>query len=205
MSTITIDWYENPNGAEADGKKKLHPRLVDNGTMSTREIIRHISQSSTLAEGEMKAALAELSEYVGYALSRGKRVHLDGIGYLAPVIEATEEVTADTKRRGEKVRLKGISFKADKELMSRFDSMHFRQSARAMHSSKLSDAEIDRRLAAYFAEHPFMTRGDFQALCDLTESTAARLLRRLREAGKLRNVGRFNQPIYVPGEGATSA
>jgi predicted histone-like DNA-binding protein len=198
MSFITISWYENPNNEEGgEKKKKLHPRIVLNGNLTTEEMIRNVSESSTLTPGDVKASLMELSKLLAQGLCSGKRVHVDGFGYFTPVVEATDVVTAETKRRGGKVKLKGINFVPDKELKSQFATIHFHESNVAVHSNKISEEEIDRRLTAYFAEHPFLTRAEFQTLCGLTRTTAIVQLRRLREEGKLDNVGRSNSPVYV--------
>jgi predicted histone-like DNA-binding protein len=201
MNVINIDWYENPQAAEKKGKTGLHPRLVMTGSLSTDEVIKQIHGRSALSPGDVKAALSGLSDILANALSEGKRVHLGGIGYFYPVITAVGEVKADTPRRGEKVKLKAIRFKADKELKKGFDVMHYHQSTETFHSDNLSDAAIDKLLTGYFANHSFLTRSKLQELCGLARTTAIVQLRRLRKEGKLENVGRHNSPIYVPKTG----
>lgn len=66
------------------------------------------------------------------------------------------------------------------------------------HSRKLSDAEVDIKLKAYFATHTVMTRSDFQNACGFMKSTAMAQLRRLRTEGKIQNINIPTQPIYVP-------
>jgi predicted HTH transcriptional regulator len=63
------------------------------------------------------------------------------------------------------------------------------------------DVEIDMRLKAYFAEHQLMTRADFQRICGFMRSKAAEHLKRLNAEGKIENIGRKTQPIYVPAAG----
>ena len=46
-----------------------------------------------------------------------------------------------------------------------------------------------------------MRRYDFQNLCGMVRSTAMRHIRRLRDEGKLKNMGGAMQPISVPGRG----
>ena len=61
--------------------------------------------------------------------------------------------------------------------------------------------EIDMRLKEYFADHDVMLRYDFQEVCCMTRTTANRHLRRLLEEGKLKNIGKRMQPIYVASAG----
>ena len=83
-----------------------------------------------------------------------------------------EEVTAETKRKNTKVRLKGIKFRADQALKNEVGAVKLKNIKHDGHSSKLSDVEIDMRLRAYFADHQLMTRADFQQICGFMRSKA---------------------------------
>ena len=128
-------------------------------------------------------------------------MHLDGIGYFHPTLKCIEEVTAETKRKNTKVRLKGIKFRADQALKNEVGAVKLKNIKHDGHSSKLSDVEIDMRLRAYFADHQLMTRADFQQICGFMRSKAMEHIRRLKLEGKIRNIGLPMQPIYVPVEG----
>ena len=127
-----------------------------------------------------------------------RQVHLDGIGYFHPVLTSTEPVTAATKRKTTKIKLKGIKFRADQVLKNEIGAIKVKPLGLNEHSQKLSDKEIDRRLTGYFSTHQFLTRESFQVLCGMMRSTAQLHIRLLRSEGKLENVGKLNQPIYVP-------
>jgi predicted histone-like DNA-binding protein len=201
MNTLDIDWYENPVAPGQDNKKRFHPRLITFGRVDSDEVIRRIHNVSSLTTGDIKNTLANLSEILGKLLSEGNRVQLEGIGYFTPTLSATQPIKNDTKRRGAKVQLKTIHFRPDKELLGNFEEMHFNQSKFGAHSNRLSEVEIDLRLKEYFATQPFLTRASFQRLCTMARTMAAEHLKRLRNEGKLRNVGTSNQPIYVPAPG----
>ena len=135
---------------------------------------------------------------MGEDLAEGRQVHLDGIGYFHPVLTSTEPVTAATKRKTTKIKLKGIKFRADQVLKNEIGAIKVKPLGLNEHSQKLSDKEIDRRLTGYFSTHQFLTRSDFQSLCGMMRSTAQLHIRLLRSEGKLENAGKLNQPIYVP-------
>ena len=65
----------------------------------------------------------------------------------------------------------------------------------------LSEEEIDKKLTAYFATHPVLTRSNMQSLCCFTQSMASRQIRRLKAKGNLQNIGKPTQPIYIPTPG----
>lgn len=196
--SILFDWYENPKPADKQQEEKtLHPRLRLNGSTTTRNIRRRIQERCSLTETDVTAVLDALSHIMGQELAEGRQVHLDGIGYFRPTLTCTEPVTAATKRKSTKIKLKSIRFRADQALRSEIGNIKVRPLKLNEHSLKLSNEEIDRRLKEYFATHAFMTRNDFQNLCGMMRSTAMRHIRRLRSEGKLKNMGTMLQPIYV--------
>ena len=195
---ILFDWYENPKKANAqDEELVLHPRINLNGSTTTAELRRHIQARCSLTETDVTAVLDALSHSMGEALAEGRQVHLDGIGYFRPVLTCTEPVTLKTKRKSTKVKLKGIHFRPDKTLRSEIGTIKVKPlKQRNLQKEKLTGKEIDKRLAEYFLTHDFMTRTDFQMLCNMTRTTAVRCIRQLCEAEKLENRGAKKQPIY---------
>ena len=181
---ILFEWYETPvpnNETDETEKTTIHARITLNGKVGTDEIRRKIQKRSSLTETDVSAVLDALSHVMGEELSEGRQVHLDGIGYFYPTLKSEKGITRETDRKNENVKLK-----------------NFRHSG---HSGKLSDVEIDMRLKAYFAEHQLMTRADFQRICGFMRSKAAEHLKRLNAEGKIENIGRKTQPIYVPAAG----
>ncbi len=173
---ILFDWYELPEPKDKQREEKiLHPRIRLNGSTTTDELRRRIQERSSLTETDVSAVLDALSHVMGEDLAEGRQVHLDGIGYFHPVLTSTEPVTAATKRKTTKIKLKGIKFRADQVLKNEIGAM-----------------------TGYFSTHQFLTRESFQVLCGMMRSTAQLHIRLLRSEGKLENVGKLNQPIYVP-------
>ena len=199
---ILFDWYELPEPKDKQREEKiLHPRIRLNGSTTTDELRRRIQERSSLTETDVSAVLDALSHVMGEDLAEGRQVHLDGIGYFYPVLTSTEPVTAATKRKTTKIKLKGIKFRADQALKNEVGAVKLKNIKHDGHSSKLSDVEIDMRLRAYFADHQLMTRADFQQICGFMRSKAMEHIRRLKLEGKIRNIGLPTQPIYVPVEG----
>lgn len=199
---ILFDWYELPEPKDKQREEKiLHPRIRLNGSTTTDELRRRIQERTSLTETDVSAVLDALSHVMGEDLAEGRQVHLNGIGYFRPALTSTEPVTAATKRKTTKIKLKGIKFRADQALKNEIGSIKAKPLGLNEHSQKLSDEEIDKRLTNYFATHQFLTRSDFQSLCGMMRSTAQLQIRRLRDEGKLENAGKLNQPIYVPASG----
>ena len=134
-------------------------------------------------------------------LRDGHEVHIEGLGYFAPTLEATQKVTRSTPNKHLKLRLKSISFRPDVRLKQAMTGVSAIRSKYTRHSLKLSEVEIDMKLKEYFSDHDVLIRSDFQALCGMARTTANVHLKRLQQEGKLKNVGKPTQPIYraMPG------
>ena len=199
---ILFDWYEVPKPSDKqEGEKTLHPRIKLNGSTGTDVLRRRIQSRCSLTETDVSAVLDALSHVMGEELAEGRQVHLDGIGYFYPCLTCTEPVTVDTKRKSTKVKLKNIKFRADQALKTEFGVLKVQCLKGDLSFKKITNEEIDRRLENYFRTHQFLRRTDFQSLCGMVRSTAMRHIRRLRDEGKLENMGGLMQPIYVPGKG----
>ena len=207
--SIQYDWYKTPVPGRQDDKKEtdvketdaedvvLHPRIHYNGSLDTPTLIRYIQQSSSLTRGDVMAALSALSHFLSDGLADGKRVHLDGIGYFYPKLTTTERVTTSTKHKWNKVKLKGIEFEADMQLKRGLGTLKMTCMGQKPNLKTVTEDDVDKALSAYLATHNYFRRRDLQALCGLTRITAARHINRLKAAGRIRNEGLYNQPVYV--------
>ena len=198
---ILYDWYENPGESDDSEEKGLHPRIFLNGKVGTDKLCRMIHGRSSLSVGDVKNAFEMLAQICGEELREGREVHIEGLGYFAPILRSTQKVTRSTKNKWSKMELKTIGFRPDARLRGELVGAKASRSKYARHSESLSEVEIDMRLKEYFADHDVMLRYDFQEVCCMTRTTANRQLRRLLEEGKLRNIGKRMQPIYVAAAG----
>lgn len=198
---ILYDWYENPGESDDSEEKGLHPRIFLNGKVGTDKLCRMIHGRSSLSVGDVKNAFEMLAQICGEELREGREVHIEGLGYFAPILRSTQKVTRSTKNKWSKMELKTIGFRPDARLRGELRGAKVSRSKYARHSESLSAVEIDMRLKEYFADHDVMLRYDFQEVCCMTRTTANRHLRRLLEEGKLKNIGKRMQPIYVAAAG----
>ena len=198
---ILYDWYENPGESDDSEEKGLHPRIFLNGKVGTDKLCRMIHGRSSLSVGDVKNAFEMLAQICGEELREGREVHIEGLGYFAPILRSTQKVTRSTKNKWSKMELKTIGFRPDARLRGELVGAKASRSKYARHSESLSEVERDMRLKEYFADHDVMLRYDFQEVCCMTRTTANRHLRRLLEEGKLRNIGKRMQPIYVAAAG----
>lgn len=191
---IQFEFYKNPKQEE---EVSYHPRVVNFQHVTTQRLAAEIHSATTFGASEVEAVLMELGRCMGNHLHEGERVHLDGIGYFQITLQTTEPVHTPAAH-ADKVKFKTVSFQVDKDLKGELMTAHVRRSKYKPHSASLSEEEIDKELTTYFATNQVLTRTDMQSACCFTKSMASRHIRRLKAEGKLQNLGKRTQPIYVP-------
>ena len=107
---ILYDWYENPGESDDSEEKGLHPRIFLNGKVGTDKLCRMIHGRSSLSVGDVKNAFEMLAQICGEELREGREVHIEGLGYFAPILRSTQKVTRSTKNKWLKMELKTIGF-----------------------------------------------------------------------------------------------
>lgn len=199
--SVLFDFYISPNPSGEDmNNPRYHARVVNYHTASTNEIIDEIHRRSSLTPGDVKAALSELSQVMARRLANGERVHLEGLGYFQVTLQTNREVDIK-KTRSQSVFFKSVKYRADRSLRNQLIGVNTERSRFKKHSKKLTEAEIDKLLTRHFSEKSILFRRDLQYLCGFTEITATRIIRKLRDEGKIRNMNTRYHPIYVPAPG----
>lgn len=193
--SVKYDLYQNPPSARQS--QAYHVRLKSSGMLTTGQLAREIEHATSLTASDVKGALMELSRLMREGLANGKRVHLEGIGYFS--LAASAPVVTDPQTmRAEHVRVKGVTYQPEKDLLAELDAqVRFERTSLKMQSSKKTMEELKRGLEQYFASHVFITRAEFGRLFGLTRSTAIDRLGRLTAEGFLQRKGAKNAPVYV--------
>lgn len=197
---IQYDFYRNPDSAGTN-KKRYHARVISGNRVSTDQLAKEIHQESSLTVADIKAVLIALGEKLANHLGQGSKVHIEGIGQFQVNLRCKEEVRTVHAIRSENIEFKSVSYRADNELKLHLKQQKIQRSRTKIHSQPLTEAEIDRKLTEYFSTHSTLTRRSFQFLCAQVKTTAIRLLRKLVENGKLKNIATQRNPVYVPDNG----
>lgn len=198
--SIKYDFYRNPNSQGTD-KKKYHARVVSNNRVSTDELAKEIQSECSLTITDVKAVLIALGGKLAKHLGEGSKVYLEGIGYFQVNLHCKEEVCTPNSVRSENVEFKSVSYRADNELKKHLRKQKVQRSKNKIHSMPMTEEETDQMLTEYFRTHETITRRQFQTLCIQVKSTAHRILQKLVEDGKLRNISTPQNPVYMPDNG----
>lgn len=198
--SIEYDFYRNPD-SQGTNKKRYHARVVSNNRVSTDELAKEIQSECSLTIADVKAVLIALGGKLAKHLGEGSKVYLEGIGYFQVNLHCKEEVRTTRAIRSENVEFKSVSYRADNELKKHLRSQKIQRSKTKTHSLPMTEEETDRKLTDYFRTHETLTRREFEVLCTQVKSTAHRILQKLVEDGKLKNVSTKQHPVYMPDNG----
>ena len=198
--SIQYEFYRNPN-SQGTKKKRYHARVVPAGRISTDDLAEEIQKECTLTVADVKSVLIALADKMGEHLGEGRKVYLEGIGYFQVNLRCKEEVRTMSGIRSENIEFKSVSFRADIDLKKNLKTQKIRRSRNKPHSMPMTEKEIDEKLTKHFASNPILTRRDFEFLCQQMKPTACRILRKLVEEGKLKNISMPRNPVYVPDNG----
>ena len=193
---IHFDFYESPPKEGEDNKLHVHARPVLSKTITTEKLASLLCERSSLTKGDIYSTLIGLGRLMGEKMEEGERVYLEGIGYFSVSLGCDEMVTRKDMR-ADKVHVKSINFRADMKLKSSVMGAKMVRATHRSHSSRLSNEEIDSRVAEYFKENQVMVRSDLQRICQMKPGMALRQIHRLLEEGKIKNIRSKSQPVYV--------
>ena len=197
---IQYEFYRNPN-SQGTNKKRYHARVVPIGRVSTDQLAKEIQKECTLTVADVKSVLIALADKMSEHLGEGRKVYLEGIGYFQVNLQCKEEVRTMHGARSENIEFKSVSFRADIGLKKNLKERKIRRSRNKPHSMPMTETEIDEKLTEHFSNNPILTRRDFQFLCVQVKPTACRILKKLVEDGKLKNISTPYSPVYVPDNG----
>lgn len=197
---IEYEFYRNPN-SQGTNKKRYHARVISGNRISSDRLAKEIQQESSLTIADVKAVLITLGDKLAKHLGEGSKVHLEGIGYFQVNLQCKEEVRTPHAVRSENVEFKSVSYRADNELKKHLRQQKILRSKNKPHSMPMTEEEVDRILTEHFATHETLTRRQFQLHGMQVKSTAHRILKKLVEDGKLKNVATQQNPVYMPDNG----
>ena len=197
---IEYDFYRNPN-SEGTNKKRYHARVVSNNRISTDDLAEEIQNECSLTIADVKAVLIALGDKLAKHLGEGDKVCIEGIGHFQVNLRCKEEVRTTRAVRSENIEFKSVSYRADNDLKKHLRKQKIQRSPNKVHSLPMTEEEIDQALTKHFRTNETITRREFEILCTQMRSTAHRILQKLVENGKLRNVATAHNPVYMPTNG----
>lgn len=151
---------------------------------------------SVLPKAELQAALSTLGRVMAHELEKGNAVTLPGIGTFRLSLKGSLEVK-DSNYHGKDVRVEGIQFRPDRDLLAEVRSFEVDQVPFGWNINA-EESEVEARLAELFASKNAITHKDVAAAFGqtLTRNRVTLLLNRLVAEGRLVREGKGAQTHY---------
>ena len=192
---------ENPKRKSDEETTLFHPRIVSNGTISTRKLLEEVASSTTFTVGDLEGAVTALTEKISDYLIDGYHVELGKIGYFSVSLKAKHPITDKKKVRATSIYFDNINFRASswfrkytRGKVERSELLGFRSSA------KLSQETKQKRLEKYLDENGFITRKIYTQLTGQLKNKALDDLKEFTEQGVIECRGQGNHLIFVRNE-----
>ncbi len=192
---IHYDFYKTTGAFAAE--EKWFPRLVDNGTTETEEIMERIEESTSLTISDLKGAIDALVSQIAQHLEDGKNVHIDGLGHFSLSIGGEVARNEEGELRLKHAAIRSVNFRPEPSLLRRMSNASFTSKQhRGRQSSAIDEAQLPSTLAALCVETGHFTSRAFAKALKLTQSTANRRLNRLCAEGILEDIGSRRLALY---------
>lgn len=108
--SIKFGWYKTPVPGDREDKQVPHARIISQGTLDTKYMCKMISMSSTISSADVKGVLEALNFWMGFYLSEGNSIELDGLGYFTPTLKS--KITTDENGKNKvEAEVDSVSFR----------------------------------------------------------------------------------------------
>ena len=190
------------------GEKKVYYRLKTERNIDSKEFILSLhSTFSGMSEADITRVIIATAGHLGKLLGQGYSVTLDGIGTFKATIGLEEEKEPDTldgtepKRNAQSLQLKGVNFRADKQLIKTASSncKLKREGTARIHRSPYSKEERLALALKHLEVHGAMKVSDYVNLTGLSQTAARMELKEFRQDPNsgIDFIGRGSAKVYV--------
>ncbi|MBQ7462585.1 MAG: hypothetical protein IJS63_10140 [Bacteroidaceae bacterium] len=151
---------------------------------------------SVMPKAELIAALSLLQSVMLHELEKGNAVTLPGIGTFRLTLKGGIEVK-DHNYHGRDVRVEGLQFRPDSELLSKVRSFEVDQVPYGT-DFRTEETDFESRLSELFASRDFITHKDVSFAFEqtLTRNRITNFLKRLVQGGRLVREGKGAKARY---------
>ena len=196
------------NDLNGKGEGKVYYRLQTERNISFNEFTQQIEEHhGMMNRGLVKNVMTHVVDVMAKLLGDGYSVTIDGLGTFKATIGLEEDKVMDTfegdetKRNARSLRLTGINFRADKELIKKSNS-HCkleRAGESRLHRSPYTQEERLKLALQYLSKHGAMRVAEYMDLTGLSRTMAAMELKAFRQdaSSGITFIGRGSAKVYV--------
>jgi predicted histone-like DNA-binding protein len=170
------------------GEKKAYYKLKTWRRLDSDEFVKRCSSiHRAYGKSVIQGVLTAFCEHLAYEISNGYSVKIDGLGTFTAKLGVREDKEKDsfeegtTKRNALSIEVKGVSFRADKNLISEIDrGCHLeRGGEERLRKPKTTLEQRIEKAQQFLKKNAFMHVDEYASLTGLSYSTASRELRKI--------------------------
>ena len=192
------------------GEEKVYYRLQTERNIDFKELTQQIEEHHNLMNrGLVNSVMAYVVDEMAELLGKGYSVTIDGLGTFRASIGLEEDKDMDTfdgddtKRNARSLRLTGINYRTDKELIKKANR-HCkleRAGESRLHHTPYSKEERLKLAQQYLEKHGVMRVVEYMELTGLSRTKATLELKEFRQdtSSGITFVGRGSAKVYVKG------
>ena len=192
------------------GEEKVYYRLQTERNIDFNELTQQIEEHHNLMNrGLVKSVMAYVVDEMAELIGKGYSVTIDGLGTFRASIGLEEDKEMDTfdgdetKRNARSLRLTGINYRTDKELIKKANR-HCkleRAGESRLHHTPYSKEERLKLAQQYLEKHGVMRVANYMELTGLSRTKATLELKEFRQdtSSGITFVGRGSAKVYVKG------
>ena len=192
------------------GEEKVYYRLQTERNIDFKELTQQIEEHHNLMNrGLVNSVMAYVVDEMAELLGKGYSVTIDGLGTFRASIGLEEDKEMDTfdgndpKRNARSLRLTGINYRTDKELIKKANR-HCkleRAGESRLHHTPYSKEERLKLAQQYLEKHGVMRVANYMELTGLSRTKATLELKEFRQdtSSGITFVGRGSAKVYVKG------
>ena len=185
----------NPDPANSDKLKPLHPRIKSLGTLSIEQLADRAQGRSSLSPATIKSALLVISDLLQETLREGYNVNLNSIGYFSVSLKS-RPVMEKNEIRSESVHFSHVNFRCAQELKDKLSTMEVTR-AQSITVPNLSQTEKELRLKKHFEQKLNLTTTEYMNLTYCSRQKALKELKSLVQEDKITKIGSKNATQYL--------
>ena len=172
---------------------------IENQVVGIERMGKNIQSASSLTQSDVIAAVAALKEEISFQLMSGNAVHLPGINYFTLSVKG--KLYQDPRSGHYRLRdpeARTVKFRPDTEMMeallhTEFENVTYQQGVSSIPTYK----GIDEAIENLGTDRPFFSVDDLRLSLNLSQANAYRIAARLVEEGKIKNIGKGRNKLYV--------
>lgn len=197
---LKYDIYNISNVA-GSGEQRKYVRLKQQKAMTASELEECIQNRCSLTKGDVAAVLSELHDIAVQEFAMGRRFYIPEFGYfsLAVGLDMPED-KPNKKITGNEVRLRGINFRPEANLMEDVsrEVHHIIRSEYTSQSKMYEEEQLWAKLQEYFKTNRYITIRLMHTQFGLSRHMAQKWLNLFIEKGRMIKDGTPHAPIYFP-------